>query len=138
MTKFVYSNTKNVSTSQTSFKLNYNYHFYIFLGDKTNPCSKSYFANKLAKKLKNLILICWQNLFYAQKLKKQVYDKGLKPWSYASDKKVLLNKKYMKIKQNWKLKTKFFGYFQVLYLLDNQAYKLKLSIKWIIHDIFYM
>lgn len=46
--------------------------------DKTDLQFKSYFANKLAKDLKNLILICQQNLFYTQKLQKLANNKGVK------------------------------------------------------------
>lgn len=49
--------------------------------------------------------------------------------SYVSSKKVWLNNKYIKIIQNLKLKSKFFGPFQVLHLVEKQIYKLKLSKK---------
>ena len=34
------------------------------------------------------MIICQQNLYHAQKLQKQVYNKDVKPQSYAFDKKV--------------------------------------------------
>lgn len=68
--EFVYNNTKNVSTSHMLFELNYQYHPRISFEDKTDPHSKSYSVNKLVKKLRNLMSICQQNLFYAQKLQK--------------------------------------------------------------------
>ena len=37
-----------------------------------------------------------------------------------------------------KLKNKFFGLFQVFHLVKKQAYKLELSTKWKIHNIFHM
>lgn len=47
-----------------------------------------------------------------------------------SSDKIWLNGKYIKTKnQNCKLEAKFFGFFKVLYLVKNQAYKLKLSMK---------
>ena len=46
-----------------------------------------------------------------------------------------MNSKYIKTKHNRKLEVKFFGPFQVFYPRDSQAYKLKLSKRWRIHDI---
>lgn len=55
-----------------------------------------------------------------------------------SDNKVLLNSKSIKTKQNQKLKGKFFGSFWVLYLVGKQAYKIELSKKWRIYDVFHV
>lgn len=66
MAEFAYNNTKNTSIGHMSFKLNCGYHFYIFFEDEINPCLRSHSANKLAKELKDLILIYQQNLLYAQ------------------------------------------------------------------------
>ena len=44
--------------------------------------------------------ICRENLHYAQEFQNQAYNKGVKPKSYASSNKVLLNSKYINIKQN--------------------------------------
>ena len=49
-----------------------------------------------------------------------------------------MNSKYIKTKQNQKLKAKFFGPFQILYPVGKQAYKLDLSTKWKIHDVFHV
>ena len=68
--------------------------------------------------------VCQKNLDYAQKLQKQAYNKSVKPKSYAPDDKVWLNSKYLKIKQNRKLKAKFIGLFQVLHPVEKQVYKL--------------
>ena len=62
--------------------------------------------------------ICHENLYYAQKLQKQAHNKGVKARSYASSNKIWLNSKYIKTKQNWKLETKFFRPFQVLYFIQ--------------------
>ncbi len=55
--------------------------------------------------------ICYQNLFYAQKLQKKAYNKGIKSNSYVLGKKVCLSSKYIKTKRNQKLKNKLFGHF---------------------------
>lgn len=67
MTGFVYNNGKNINTSYKYFQLNCDYHSYIFFQKKIHLCSKSYFANKFAKKLKDLMLIYQQIIFYTQK-----------------------------------------------------------------------
>ena len=61
-----------------------------------------------------------------------------KPKSYAPGDKVWLNSKYIKTKQNRKLEFQFFGPFQVLHLVAKQAYKLELSKRWRIYDVFHI
>ena len=75
------------------------------------------------------MIVCRENLHHAQELQKRAHDKGVKPRSYASSDKVWLNSKYIKTKQNRKLKAKFFGPFQVLHPVGRQAYKLELPRK---------
>ena len=84
-----------------------------------------------------MIVYC-KNLFYAQKLQKQAHNKGVKSKSYAPNDRVWLNSKYIKTKQNWKLKAKFSEPFQILYSVRKQVYKLKLPKKWKIYNIFYV
>ena len=62
----------------------------------------------------------------------------MKPQRYAPGEKVWLNSKYIKTKRNWKLESKFFGPFRVLYPVGKQAYKLELPKKWRIHDVFHV
>lgn len=82
--------------------------------------------------------ICQQNLLHALQLQKQAQNKGMKPRSHAPDGKVWLKVKYIKIKQNWKVETKFFRLFQVIYLMSQQIDNLQLPIKWRIHDVINM
>ena len=49
-----------------------------------------------------------------------------------------MNSKYIKTKQNQKLEAKFFRPFWVLNPVGKQAYKLELSRKWKIHDVFHV
>ena len=84
------------------------------------------------------MIICRENLHYAQELQKRAHDKGVKPRSYTPGNKVWLNAKYIKTKRNRKLEAKFFGPFQVLYPVGKQAYKLELLKKWRIHDVFHV
>lgn len=65
--------------------------------------------------------ICRQNLLHTQNLQKQVHDKRIKPRSYGLGKKVWVNSKQIKTKQNQKLEAKFFELFQVLYSIRKQT-----------------
>lgn len=58
MVKFAYSNSKNTNIGHIFFKLYYSYYFYIFFENDINIYLRSYFVNKLSKKLRNIILIC--------------------------------------------------------------------------------
>ena len=60
---------------------------------------------------------------------KKAYDKKTKSCSYILSLKIWLNSKYIKTKKNKKLVNKFFKLFQVLYIIEKQAYKLELSFK---------
>ena len=75
MAEFAYNNAKNANTSHTPFELNCGFYPQVFFKDDVDSCS----ADKLAKKLRELIDICQQNLLYAQKLQKKVHDKDIKP-----------------------------------------------------------
>ncbi len=65
MAKFAYNNAKNASTGQTLFKLYCGYHPKVFFEKDVDPYLRFCFANKLAKKLRELMEICCQNLLYA-------------------------------------------------------------------------
>lgn len=67
-----------------------------------------------------------KNLYHLHRLQKLAHNKNIKPKSYAFGDKVLLNSKYIKTKQNWKLEAMFFNPFWVLRLVEKQAYMLKL------------
>ena len=95
-------------------------------------------ANDLANDLRELMIVCRENLQHSQNLQKRAHDKDTKPRSYTPGNKIWLNSKYIKTKWNRMLEAKFFGLFQVLYPVGKQAYKLELSKKWRIHNIFYV
>ena len=126
MAEFAYNNAKNVSTGHTPFKLNCGYHPRVLFKEDTNPRSQSKKADELSVKLRELMIVCRENLQHAQELQKQAHNKGVKPKSYVSSDKVWLNSKYIKTKQNQKLGAKFFGPFRVLHPMGKQAYKLEL------------
>ena len=138
MIKFAYNNAKNASTGYTPFELNCGYHLRMLYEEVVNARSQPKSANKLSAELRELMIVCRENLHHAQELQKRAYNKGVKLRSYSPEKKVWLNSKYIKTKRNHKLEAKFFGSFRVLYPVGEQAYKLELSKKWRIHDIFHV
>ena len=88
MTEFTYNNAENASIDQTSFELNCNYHPRMLYGEKVDTHFNSKSTDKLSTELRELIIICWENLHYAQKLQKRAHDKGVKPKKYASSDKI--------------------------------------------------
>ena len=115
MAEFAYNNAKNASTGFTSFELNYGYHPRVFYEEDLDPRSKLRIVEKLSSKLRELMTVCQQNLYYAQELQKRGHNKGVKPQSYALGEKVWLSSKCLKTKQNHKLEAKFLSPFQVLH-----------------------
>ena len=127
--EFAYNNAKNASDGYTLFELNYGYHPRVYFKEDVDLQSRSRSANKLAEELRKLMKVCCQNLLHAQELQKRAHNKGVKSRSYAPSEKVWLNSKYIKIKRNKKLESKFFKPFQVFHAVKKQAYRLKLLTK---------
>ena len=88
MAKFAYNNAKNVSINHTAFELNCGYHPRMLYKKEIDSCSKSKLADKLLTKLRELMIVCQNNLHNTQKLQKWAHNKGVIPRSYVSDKKV--------------------------------------------------
>ena len=126
MTRFAYNNTKNASADHTPFELNCGYHPWRLYKKKVDPCSKSKSADELSTKLREMMIVCWENLHHTQDLQKWAHNKGITPKSYTFSDKVCCNSKYIKINRNQKLKAKFFEPFRVLHPVGKQAYKLEL------------
>ena len=68
MAEFAYNNSKNASTGYMPFELNCGYHLQISYKEEVNPRSQSMLANKLLAKLRELMIVCQENFYYAQKL----------------------------------------------------------------------
>ena len=126
MAEFAYNNAKNASTGHTTFELNCGYHSWMFYEEDVNSRFKFKSADELSAELRELMIVCQENLHYAQEFQKQAHNKGVKLRSYASGDKVWLNSKYIKSKHNRKLEAKFFGSFRVLHPVGKQVYKLEL------------
>ena len=138
MAEFAYNNAKNASTGHMPFELNCGYHPRVSYKEDFNSHSQFRSADELLAELRELMIVCRKNLHHAQELQKRAHNKGVKLWSYAPGEKVWLNSKYIKTICNQKLETKFLGPFWVLHPVGKQVYKLELSKKWRIHDVFYM
>ena len=126
MVEFAYNNAMNASTGYKPFELNCDYHPCVSYEENIDPRFKSKSADDLANDLRELMIVCRENLQHAQNLQKQAHDKSPNPRNYAPGDKVWLNNKYIKTKQNRKLEAKFFELFWVLQLVRKQAYKLEL------------
>ena len=68
MAKFAYNNTKNASIGHTPFELNCGYHLRMSYEEEVDSHSKSKSADELSVELKKLMIVCRENLHYAQKL----------------------------------------------------------------------
>ncbi len=111
MAEFTYNNAKNASTGHTPFELNCNYHLRIFYKENINAYFKSKSANELSIEVREVMTVYKKNLHHTQKLQKRANDQVMKPRRYTPSNKVGLNSKYIKTKQNCKLKAKCFGLF---------------------------
>ena len=65
MTKFAYNNAKNTSTRHTLFELNCGYHLRMSYEEDVNPRSQSKSVDKLSAELRELMIICQENLYHA-------------------------------------------------------------------------
>lgn len=88
MAEFAHNNTRNGNTNHISFDLNCGYLPSVSFKAKVDACSKFYSGGKLAKELKELIIICQQNLLYAQELQKRAHNKSVKSYRYVSGEKI--------------------------------------------------
>ena len=79
MAEFAYNNAKNASNVHTPFELNCSYHFRMSYEEDVNPRSQSKSADELSTKLRELMIVCQENLHHAQELQKRANDKGVKP-----------------------------------------------------------
>ena len=88
MAEFTYNNARNASIGHMPFKLNCGYHPRVSYKEDVDPRSQSKSADKLSAELRELMIVCQENLHHAQELQEQAHDKGVKSQSYAPGKKV--------------------------------------------------
>ena len=70
MAEFAYNNAKNASTGYIPFVLNCGFHPRMSYKEDVNPRSQSKSADELLAKLRELMIVCRENLHYAQELQK--------------------------------------------------------------------
>ena len=138
MAEFTYNNSKNASTGHTPFELNCGYHPWMSYEEEVDFRSQSKSADELSEELRELMIVCRENLHHPQELQNRAHDKGVKPQSYALGEKVWLNSKFIKTKRNCELEAKLFEPFRVLHPVGKQAYKLELPKECRIHDVFHV
>ena len=78
MAEFAYNNARNASTSHTPFELNCGYHLWMLYEEDVNSRSQSKLADKLLAEFRELMIVCQEDLHYAQKFQKRANDKGVK------------------------------------------------------------
>ena len=88
MVEFAYNNAKNASTGYTPFELNCGYHPRMSYKEDVDSRFQSKSADKLSAELRELMIVCQENLHNVQELQKRAHDKGVKPRSYAPGDKV--------------------------------------------------
>ena len=67
MAEFAYNNSKNAKIGHMPFKLNYNYHPRMSYEEKVDPHSQSKLTDKLLAELRELMIVCRENLHNIQK-----------------------------------------------------------------------
>ena len=65
MAEFAYNNVKNASSGHTPFKLNCGYHSRMSYKDDVDLCSKSKSADELLAELREPMIVCRKNFYYA-------------------------------------------------------------------------
>ena len=66
MAEFVYNNAKNINFSYTPLELNCGYHFQMLYKKDVNPRFKFQSANEILAELRELMIVCRENFYYAQ------------------------------------------------------------------------
>ena len=68
MAEFAYNNVKNANTGHIPFELNRGYHPRMLYKEEVNSRSKFKSADKLSVELRELMIVCWENLHHTQEL----------------------------------------------------------------------
>ena len=99
---------------------------------------KSKFVAKHAKELQKLLKVLKSNLVHAQKQQVKYKDARTKSMKLKMSNYVNVNDKNIRIKRNKKFEWKFFESFKIFNEIDDQAYRIKISKRWRIHNVFYV
>ena len=138
MIEFIYNNNKHAFTKMSSFEIMQKYTSKMIFEKFVNFKIKFKFLKKHVEKLIELIKILKTNLTYAQKQQIKYKNVKIKLKHFDVNNYVNVNDKKIRIKRNKKLKWKFFKLFKTLNIVENQTYRIDISKRWRIHDVFYI
>ena len=138
MIKFVYNNNRHAFTRMSSFEIMQKYTLKMFFEKFANFKIKIKFVKKHVEKLIELIKILKTNLTHVQKQQIKYKNVKIKLKHFDVNNYVNVNDKNIRIKRNKKLKWKFFESFKMLNMIENQTYRIDISKRWRIHDVFHV
>ena len=138
MTEFAYNNAKHAFTRMSPFEIMLEYSSKMAWEDLMNERVKSKSAKQHVKELNQLMTVLKERLHDSQKHQTKYKDVRTKAMKFQVEDYVHLNEKNIRTKRNRKLKWKQFESFKILEKIENQAYKLNLSKRWRIHNVFHV
>ena len=139
MTEFAYNNNKHASTQMSSFEAMQKYTSRMSFENSANFKVKSKFVNEHVKYLTKLLNVLKINLTHAQKQQIKYKNAWTKTTMHFDVRNyVNLNDKNIRIKRNKKLKWKFFEFFKILETIEDQTYRIDISKRWRIHNVFHV
>ena len=138
MTEFAYNNSRHAFTKMSSFEVMQRYTSRMFFEESINFKITSKSIKKHVEKLIELIKILKTNLTHVQKQQFKYKNVKIKLKHFDVNSYVNVNDKNIRIKRNKKLKWKFFESFKMLNIVENQTYRIDISKRWRIHDVFHV
>ena len=138
MAEFAYNNSKHASTQMSLFEAMQGYTPRMSFEEPANFKAKSKSAKEHAEELAELMKVLKANLAHAQEQQAKYKDAKTKLKNFDVGSYVNVNGKNIRIKRNKKLEWKSFGPFKVLDTIGDQAYRLDISKRWRIHDVFHV
>ena len=136
MAEFAYNNSGQASTMMSPSKALLGYHPRMSYEDNRDLRSKSRAVDENAAPLRDLMKELKVNLTESPELQTLYHNKHVKERSYRPGESIRLSTKNIKTKRNPKLDHRYLGPFEIVEAVENQAYKLKLHVKWHIHLVF--
>ena len=138
MIEFVYNNSINASIGCSSFEVNLSFFSRMSFEELFDSRAKSVLVKQHAVHFSKLIEVLQKILSHAQTKQKKYADARMKFMKYAIDDHVWLRSKNIRTKRNRKLEWKQFESFEILDKMNKQVYKLALSTRWRIHNVFHV
>ena len=139
MTKFVYNNNKHAFIQMSSFEIMQKYISKMSFENFANFKIKSKFVNEHVRYLTKLLNILKINLIHAQKQQIKYKDARTKTsMKFKVRSYVNFNVKNIRTKRNKKFEWKFFESFKILETIENQVYRIDISKRWRIHNVFHV